>query len=92
MRQRDILCFPALAVLIYGLRGLLIQGHRRRYVNFAMVFNLFLTAAVLFTGVPLRWPGLPVAALALNLAAAGELAYPAWRTQSILPFDFRLFG
>jgi progressive ankylosis protein len=84
--------FPALAVLISWLRGLLIHGHHTRYVNFGMVINLAITALVLILGVSLRWPGLPTAAMALNLAALSESVYLAWRTQSILPFDLRLFG
>jgi progressive ankylosis protein len=84
--------FPALAVLISWLRGLLIHGYHTRYVNFGMGINLTVTALILILGVSLRWSGLPTAALALNLAAASESLYLAWRTQSTLPFDLRLFG
>ncbi len=82
--------FPALAVLTSWLRGLLIQGRATRPVNVGMVVNLAITAVVLLIGVQQGWPGLPTAALALNLAAAAELAYLAWRTQVILPPQFRL--
>jgi hypothetical protein len=57
-----------------------------------MVINLTITAVILVTGVSLRWQGLPTAALALNLAALGEMIYLAWRTQSTLPIELKLFG
>ena len=86
------LFFPALTVLTSWLRGLLIQSRHTRYVNAGMFFNLAITTVVLLVGVAARWPGLPTAALALNLAALGEVAFLLWRTQHTLPIDLRLFG
>lgn len=79
------LLFPALAVLTSWLRGLLIQGRHTRFVNIGMGINLVITAITLVIGVWARWPGLPTAALALNLASVGEVVYLFWRTQHVLP-------
>lgn len=84
--------FPMMAVLTSWLRGLLIQGRNTRPVNIGMAVNLVITAIVLIVGVSQGWPGLPSAALALNLAAAIELVYLTWRTQETLPSQFRLLG
>jgi Na+-driven multidrug efflux pump len=84
--------FPAMAVFTSWLRGLLIHNHHTKFVNAGMVINLTITAVILVTGVSLRWQGLPTAALALNLAALGEMIYLAWRTQSTLPIELKLFG
>ena len=84
------LLFPALAVLTSWLRGLLIQGRHTRFVNFGMGINLVITAVTLLIGVWARWPGLPTAALALNLASLGEVFYLFWRTQQILPLGSNL--
>lgn len=86
------LLFPALAVLTSWLRGLLIQGHHTRYVNVGMAVNLSITAGVLWFGLARQWPGLPAAALALNLASLGEVIYLAWRTRRALPVGLLLFG
>jgi hypothetical protein len=83
--------FPALAVLTSWLRGLLIQSRHTRYVNFAMAINLVITAAVLAWGVMRQWPGLPAAALALNLASLGEVLYLIQRTRQTLPVELSLF-
>jgi hypothetical protein len=84
--------FPALAVLTSWLRGLLIQSRNTRYVNVAMAINLIITAAVLLWGVYRQWPGLPAAALALNLASLGEVLYLIQRTRHVLPSELNLFG
>lgn len=84
------LLFPAMAVITSWLRGLLIQSRHTRYVNQGMMINLGITAAVLIIGVSMRWPGLPAAALALNLAALGEVVYLLRRTQLTLPADQKL--
>lgn len=84
--------FPALAVLTSWLRGLLIQSRHTRYVNLGMAINLTITGLTLVIGVARQWPGLPTAALALNLASVGEVIYLAWRTQQTLPLELRLFG
>ena len=86
------LFFPALTVITSWLRGLLIHGRYTRFVNAGMFFNLAITTVVLVVGVAARWPGLPTAALALNLAALGEVTFLLWRTQHTLPIDLRLFG
>ncbi len=86
------LFFPALAVITSWLRGLLIQSSHTRYVNAGMVINIIITAASLVVGVIQQWPGLLTAALALNLASAGEVAYLLWRTQHTLPVGYTLFG
>jgi hypothetical protein len=84
--------FPALAVITSWLRGLLIQSRHTRYVNIAMAINLALTALVLSWGVFRQWPGLPSAALALNLASLGEVLYLVYRTRLTLPTGIDLFG
>lgn len=86
------LLFPALAVITSWLRGLLIQSRHTRYINVGMGVNLSITAATLITGVALKWPGLTTAALALNLASAGEVLYLLWRTQQTLPVELTLIG
>ena len=84
--------FPALAVLTSWLRGLLIQSRHTRYVNIGMAINLTITGLTLVIGVVRQWPGLPTAALALNLASLGEVIYLAWRTRHTLPLELALFG
>ncbi len=86
------LLLPGLSVLVSWLRGLLIQGRHTRYVNVGMAINLSITGGVLVLGVMRRWPGLPTAALAMNLALLGEVLYLAWRTRSTLPVGLPLFG
>ncbi len=86
------LLFPAMATVISWLRGLLINQRRTRSVNMGMVINLGVTAVILGVGLALRWPGLPTAALALNLAAAGEILYLGRRAQRSLPTETPLFG
>ena len=86
------LLFPALAVLTSWLRGLLIHGRHTRDVNVGMVINLAVTGATLLFGLRQMWPGLPTAALALNLASLAEVVYLTWRTRAALPADLPLFG
>ena len=86
------LLFPALAVLTSWLRGLLIHGRHTRDVNLGMVINLAVTGATLLFGLRQTWPGLPTAALALNLASLAEVIYLTWRTRAALPADLPLFG
>lgn len=78
------LLFPALAAGTSWLRGLLIKNKATREVNWGMGLNLLITAVVLMAGLVLQQPGLPTAALALNLAAAAELLYLGWRGQRVL--------
>ncbi len=86
------LLFPALAVVTSWLRGLLIQSRHTRFVNVGMAVNLSITAATLLVGVARQWPGLPTAAIALNLASLGEVVYLLWRTQLTLPVEQKLIG
>ena len=87
-----LLPLPGLMVLVSWLRGLLIQGRHTRFVNIGMAFNLTITAVVLITGVLWRWPGLPTAALAMNLALLVEVLYLTWQTRATLPVGLPLFG
>ncbi len=86
------LLYPALTVITSWLRGLLIQGRHTRFVNVGMGINLVITAGMLAIGVWARWPGLPAAALALNLASIGEVLYLSWRMQQVLPIGISLLG
>ncbi len=86
------LFFPALAVFTSFLRGLLIGKRVTKEVNTGMLINLIATAAILATGVVIRMPGLPTAAVALNVAAAAEAIYLAWRTAVVLAPEIRLFN
>ncbi len=83
--------FPALAVLISWLRGLLIKQRITRQVNIGMVINLATTATILAFGLNFELPGLPTAAIALNVAALFEVIYLSWRTQHILAPGLNLF-
>jgi len=82
--------YPALAVLISWLRGLLINQRVTREVNLGMAINLLVTAGVLFMGIIFGLPGLPTAAIALNFAALCEVFYLTWRTQRILAPEIQL--
>jgi progressive ankylosis protein len=84
--------FPALATITSWLRGLLINEQATKGVNMGMAINLLLTAVVLAIGLQQRLPGLPTAAVALNIAAFGEIIYLAWRTQRTLPLGLSLWG
>jgi len=86
------LLFPALAVLTSWLRGLLIHGRHTRDVNVGMAINLAVTGATLLVGLRQTWPGLPTAALALNLASLAEVLYLTARTRAALPAGLPLFG
>lgn len=76
--------FPALAVFISWLRGQLINHRVTRQVNMGMAINLAMTALILAVGLILQMPGLPTAAVALNVAALCEVIYLALRTQRLL--------
>jgi hypothetical protein len=76
--------YPALAVFISWMRGLLINQRVTRQVNMAMAINLLVTAGILAIGLYLHLPGLPTAAIALNIAALCEVLYLSWRTQRVL--------
>lgn len=84
--------FPALAVFTSFLRGLLIGRRATKAVNNGMALNLGITAAILVAGVILHLPGLPTAALALNLASLAEVLFLSWRTAGVLAPEIRLFS
>ena len=86
------LFFPALTTIISWLRGLLINRRVTKAVNMGMMINLGITAVVLGIGLFLQWPGIPTAALALNLAAVAEIIYLGLKTQQTLPAETPLLG
>lgn len=69
------LLFPALTVLIFGLRGFLISQQQTKPITVGMAINLVTTAIVLFLGVRLQWAGITTAALSLTASAITELLY-----------------
>jgi len=81
------LFFPALATIISWLRGLLINRRVTKAVNMGMAINLVITAVVLAIGLYNQWHGIATAALALNLAAVGEIIILGWSTQRALPVE-----
>ncbi|MFN2138094.1 MAG: hypothetical protein ACK2UK_19215 [Candidatus Promineifilaceae bacterium] len=86
------LLFPALTVFISWLRGLLIKQRVTSQVNLGMAINLVVTGLLLLAGVLMQRPGLPTAAIALNLAAFCEVLYLAWKTNKLLSPQIQLFG
>lgn len=86
------LLFPALAVFTSWLRGLLIKRRVTSQVNAGMVINLSVTAVILVFGIAYQLPGLPVAAVALNIASLCEVIYLAWRTGKVLAPEIRLLS
>ncbi|MCL4263791.1 MAG: hypothetical protein KJ069_11270 [Anaerolineae bacterium] len=86
------LFFPGLTALGMWLRGMLIHGRHTTDVNMAMIINLVVTAVTLALGVRWRWPGLPSAAAALNLALISEILYLAWRAQRLIPMGLFSFS
>ena len=86
------LFFPALAMFISWLRGLLIKRRVTSQVNIGMAINLSLTAVVLAAGIASQLPGLPSAAIALNVASLGEVIYLTWCTAKTLAPDIRLLS
>jgi progressive ankylosis protein len=84
--------FPALATIASWLRGLLINEQATKAVNMGMAINLLVTAVALAIGLHQRLPGLPTAAVALNIAAFSEIIYLSWRTQRALPAGLSLWG
>lgn len=87
-----LVLFPALAIITSWFRGLLIASRHTKEVNVGMGINLGLTAVLLLVGLFQQWPGLSTAAIGLNVASVGELAYLAWRTQHSLPAGRPLWG
>lgn len=79
-----MLLLPAMTTLVSWLRGLLISQRATATVNGGMFVNLGVTAAVLLTGLFLRYSGIGTAVVALNLAAAAELLFLLWRAQDVL--------
>ena len=84
--------FPALAALTSWLRGLLINDSATTAINWGMAINLTITAVILIIGVVNQLPGLPTAAIALNLASLAEVIFLAWRAGRVLTIEIPLFG
>jgi hypothetical protein len=84
--------YPALAAVTSWLRGLLINAQDTKDINVGMGINLTVTAVLLIIGVANKLPGLPTAAIALNLAAAAEVVYLGWRAGRVLTVGMPLFG
>jgi progressive ankylosis protein len=89
---RLFLFFPALAAITSWLRGLLINNKATRAINLGMAINLGVTAVILIAGVAAQLPGLPTAAVALNLASVAENIYLGRRAQLAVRPDFSLLG
>lgn len=81
------LLFPGLTTIASWLRGLLINYRVTSDVNVGMGLNMGVTAVVLGVGLWGRFPGLPTAAVALNIALFCEIGYLAWRTQRMVPIN-----
>lgn len=88
---RLFLFFPALAAITSWLRGLLINSKATRAINMGMAINLTVTAVLLLVGVAAHLPGLPMAAVALNLASVAENLYLGWRAQRVINIEGFLF-
>ncbi len=67
--------FPVLNVIVFSLRGFLINQQMTRPVNTGMAINLFVTILWLGLGLMFVWPGIATAALALSLAVFVEMLY-----------------
>lgn len=89
---RLFLFFPMLAAITSWLRGLLINSKATQAINVGMALNLGVTAVVLIIGVGAKLPGLPTAAVALNLASVAENAYLAWRAKLAIQPEYSLLG
>lgn len=85
------LLFPALAAFTSWLRGLLITSKETGLVNLGMVINLVVMIVLLVAALLMRLPGLPAAAVALNLAAMAEILFLAWKGRQIRVMDHTLF-
>lgn len=83
--------FPALAMLISWMRGLLINQGNTGPVNVGMAVNLIVTIFFLFLGVGLNWPGINAAAIALVVAATSEFLFLWWRISGVMQFQFFSF-
>lgn len=73
------LLLPSLTVIVSWLKGLLIKRHATTTINVGMAINMALTAVILLGGVFLQASGIGTAAVALNVALVGELAFLLWR-------------
>ncbi len=88
---RLFLFFPALAAITSWLRGLLINDEATKSINMGMAINLGVTAVIIIIGVINKLPGLPTAAIALNLASLIENIYLALRAKQVLTLELPLF-
>jgi hypothetical protein len=84
--------FPMLAAVTSWLRGLLINSKATQAINVGMALNLGVTAVVLIIGVTAKLPGLPTAAVALNLASVTENIYLGWRAKLAVQPAYSLLG
>ena len=87
---RLFLFFPALAAITSWLRGLLINDKATKPINMGMAINLGVTAVILIIGLASQLPGLPTAAIALNLASLIENIYLALRAKRVLTLEWPL--
>jgi len=85
------LFYPGFCVAISFLQGMFITSMDTKGVTWGMGINLLVTAAVLGIALAWRLPGLPSAAIALNLALIMETLYLLFRARGILPPGKRLF-
>lgn len=69
------LFLPALSALISWMRGVIVAAGATSRVYRGMMVNLALNCSALLVGVLLHAPGVPLAAVALTLANAGEYLY-----------------
>ncbi len=69
------LLLPAITAITSWMRGLMVAAGATDRVYRGMLANLVLNCAALAAGVILNLPGVPVAAVALVLANAGEYMY-----------------
>ncbi|HSH01803.1 MAG TPA: hypothetical protein VLL52_04730 [Anaerolineae bacterium] len=83
--------FPALSILVFWIRGLLISQRATRDVNLATALNLGLTIICLAIGLLVQAPGLITAAITLNLATIGELIFLAYQVQKRLNYPIWSF-
>lgn len=81
---RLFLFFPALATFTFWMRGLLIGARATKEVNLGMMVNVTVTAVILGIGLFQGFPGLPTAAVALNLASLSEMLFLGWRSRDTL--------
>jgi progressive ankylosis protein len=73
------LLVPGLTALASWLRGVQVARGATSDVNWAMGLNVLVSMLILGSGLALRAPGIPLAALALTLALVAETCFLYWR-------------